>query len=74
VGGWGGVCLVDIVVHPMGLQTSLAPSVLSLTSPVVGCEHRLSVFVRNFPEQNSNGLCSKTKNRQMGPHKIAKLL
>jgi hypothetical protein len=26
------------------------------------------------PEQNSNGLCSKIKNRQMGPHKIAKLL
>jgi hypothetical protein len=27
-----------------------------------------------IPEQNSNGLCSKIKNRQMGPHKIAKLL
>jgi hypothetical protein len=25
-------------------------------------------------EQNTNGLCSKIKNRQMGPHKIAKLL
>jgi hypothetical protein len=26
-----------------------------------------------FPEQNINGLCSKLKNQQMGPHKIAKL-
>jgi hypothetical protein len=28
---------------------------------------------RKLPEQNSNGLCCKIKNRQMGPHKIAKL-
>jgi hypothetical protein len=27
-----------------------------------------------FPEQNTNSLCSKIKNLQMGPHKIAKLL
>jgi hypothetical protein len=27
-----------------------------------------------FPEQNTNGLFSKNKNRQMGPHEIAKLL
>jgi hypothetical protein len=27
-----------------------------------------------IPEQTSNGLCCKIKNRQMGPHKIAKLL
>jgi hypothetical protein len=27
-----------------------------------------------FREQNSNGLCCKIKNRQMGPHKIVKLL
>jgi hypothetical protein len=26
-----------------------------------------------IPEQNNNGLCCKIKNRQMGPHKIAKL-
>ena len=25
-------------------------------------------------EQNSNGLCCKIKNQQMGPYKIAKLL
>jgi hypothetical protein len=25
-------------------------------------------------EQNTNGLCCKIKNQQMGPHKIAKLL
>jgi len=29
---------------------------------------------KNFPEQNTNGLCSKIKNQQMGSHKIAKLL
>jgi hypothetical protein len=29
---------------------------------------------KKFPEQNSNGLCSKIKNQQIGPHKIAKLL
>jgi hypothetical protein len=28
----------------------------------------------NFPEQNTNGLCSKIKNSQMEPYKIAKLL
>jgi hypothetical protein len=27
-----------------------------------------------IPEQNSNGLCCKIENQQMGPHKIAKLL
>jgi hypothetical protein len=27
-----------------------------------------------IPEQNTNGLCCKIKNRQMGRHKIAKLL
>ena len=29
---------------------------------------------KKFPEQNTKGLCSKIKNRQMGPHKIVKLL
>ena len=28
---------------------------------------------REFSEQNTNGLCSKIKNRQMKPHKVAKL-
>jgi hypothetical protein len=27
-----------------------------------------------LPEQNSNALCYKIENLQMGPHKIAKLL
>ena len=26
------------------------------------------------PEQNTSGLCCKTKNQQMGPHKVTKLL
>ena len=29
---------------------------------------------KKISKQNSNGLCCKIKNRQMGPHKIAKLL
>jgi hypothetical protein len=33
------------------------------------CGHRGKV-----PEENTNGLYSKINNRQMGPHKIAKLL
>jgi hypothetical protein len=33
------------------------------------CGHRGKV-----PEQNTIDLCSKIKNQQMGPHKIAKLL
>jgi hypothetical protein len=46
--GGGGcvICFVDIVVLPMGLQTPSTPLVLSLTpplvtvlSPMVGCEH-----------------------------------
>jgi hypothetical protein len=28
----------------------------------------------NFPEQNTNGLCSKIKNQQMGPHETERLL
>ena len=31
--------MVDIVVLPMELHTPSAPSVLSLTLPMVGCEH-----------------------------------
>jgi hypothetical protein len=27
-----------------------------------------------IPEQNTNGLCTKMKNQQMGPDKMAKLL
>jgi len=44
-----GVCLVDIVVHPMGLQTSSALSVLPLTPPLgsacSGCEHQLEYWL-----------------------------
>jgi hypothetical protein len=29
---------------------------------------------KKFTEQNTNGLCCKINNRQMGPHKIANLL
>jgi hypothetical protein len=27
-----------------------------------------------YPEENTNGLCCKIRNWQVGPHKIAKLL
>jgi hypothetical protein len=39
-----------------------------------GEEPRTHGHWRNFPEQNTNGLCSKINNEQMGPHKISKLL
>jgi hypothetical protein len=29
---------------------------------------------RKIPEQNTNGLCCKIKNREIGPHKTVKLL
>ena len=29
---------------------------------------------KKIPEENTNGLCCKIENQQMGPHKIAKLL
>ena len=35
-----------------------------------GEEHGTHVHRIKFPEQNTHGLCSKIKNRQMGPHKI----
>jgi hypothetical protein len=37
-----------------------------------GEEPRTHKHRGTFPEQNTNGLCCKTKNQQMGPHKIAK--
>jgi len=33
-GSSGGICLVDVIVLPMGLQTPSAPSVFSLTPPL----------------------------------------
>jgi hypothetical protein len=35
---------------------------------------RIYGHMGKFPKQNSNGLCYKIKNWQMGPHKIPKLL
>ena len=37
-------------------------------------EYEVAGHRGKIPEQNSNGLCCKIKNQQMGPHKIAKLL
>jgi hypothetical protein len=39
-----------------------------------GKEPRTHGHRENFPKQNTSGLCSKISNRQMEPHKIAKLL
>ena len=32
------------------------------------------INIGKFPEQNTNGLFSKIKNQQMGPHEIARFL
>jgi hypothetical protein len=45
-----------------------------LEKPKKGKKENKVIIVGNFPEQKTNDLCSKIKNQQMGPHKIAKLL
>jgi hypothetical protein len=49
------------------------PDTLNLTEEKVGktLEH---MGTGKVPEQNTNVLCSKIKNQQMGSYKIAKLL
>jgi hypothetical protein len=39
-----------------------------------GEEPQRYVHRGNIPEKNTNGLCCNIKNRQIAPHKIAKLL
>jgi hypothetical protein len=39
-----------------------------------GEKPQINGYRGKFPEQNTNDLCSKINNQQMGLHKIAKLL
>jgi hypothetical protein len=50
------------------------PNTVNLIEEKVGEKPQKHGHRGIFPEQNTNALCSKIKNRQMGPHKIAKLL
>jgi hypothetical protein len=55
-------------------ELHLKPETLKLMEEKVGKSLKDMGARGTIPEQNSNGLCFKIKNRQMGPHKIAKLL
>ena len=54
-------------------ELHIKPETVKLTEEKVGKSLEDMGPGKN-PEQNSNGLCCKIKNRQMGPYKIAKLL
>ena len=41
---------------------------------LTGEKPQIYVHQGKIPEQNSNGLCHKIENQQMGPYKIAKFL
>jgi hypothetical protein len=55
-------------------ELHIKPETLKFIEENVGETPRRHGHRRNFPKQKRNGLCSKIKNRQMGTHKIAKLL
>ena len=52
----------------------IKPDTLNLIEEKVGKSLEDMGTREKIPKQNSNGLCCKIKNQQMGPHKIAKLL
>jgi hypothetical protein len=52
----------------------IKPETLKLIEETVGKNLEHLGTGEKIPEQNSNGLHCKIRNRQMGPHKIAKLL
>jgi hypothetical protein len=52
----------------------IRPETLKLIEGKVGKSIEDMGTGEKIPKQNSNGLCCKIENRQMGPHKIAKLL
>jgi hypothetical protein len=47
---------------------------LNLIEEKIGEKPHTHGHGRKVPEENTNGLCSKIKNQQVGSHKIAKLL
>jgi hypothetical protein len=55
-------------------ELHIKPETMKLIEEKVGKSLKDMGTGEKFPEKNSNGLCCKTENRQMGSHKIAKLL
>jgi hypothetical protein len=56
------------------MDLHIKPNTLTLIEEKVGKSLKDMGTGGKIPEQNTNGLCCKIKNRQMGLHKIAKLL
>ena len=52
-------------------ELQIKPETLKLIEEKVGKSLKDMGTGEKIPEQNSNGLCYKIKNQQMGPHKIA---
>ena len=55
-------------------ELHIKPETLKLIEEKVGKSLEDMGTGEKIPEQNSNGLCCKNENQQMGLHKIAKLL
>jgi hypothetical protein len=55
-------------------ELHIKPETLKLIEKKVGKRLEDMGTRKKIPEQNTNCLCFKIKNQQMGPHKIAKLL
>jgi hypothetical protein len=55
-------------------ELHIKPETLKLIEEKVGKSLEDMGTGGKIPEQNSNGLCCKIKNQQMGPYKIAKCL
>jgi hypothetical protein len=53
---------------------NIKPDALNLIEEKVGGKSQTLGHREKVSEQNTSSLFSKIKNRQMGPHKIAKLL
>jgi hypothetical protein len=57
-----------------GSRTSIKPGTLKLKGEKVGKSLEHMDIGKIFPNRIPMALCSKINNRQVGPHKIAKLL
>jgi hypothetical protein len=55
-------------------ELHIKPETLKIIEEKVGKSLEVMGTGEKILEQNTNGLCCKIKNQQMGPHKTAKLL
>jgi hypothetical protein len=55
-------------------ELHIKPETVKLIEEKVGKSLKDMGTGEKIPEPNSNGLCCKIENRQMGPHKISKFL